>query len=423
MENPRGKTRLDTGAEAFVPPARRFLETAARRRKAAAYYVRDDEGWKPTRWDVFRGEVRQAARALIALGVEKGDVIGIFGFTRPEWVIMDLAAMMVGAAPAGIYFTSSAQDAAYIVNHSQCKIVLAEHQEHFNKIASNRSGLNCLRHVIMMKGETAPDPLQMTWDAFLAMGDPRFDGEVEARLQATLPEDIGTLIYTSGTTGPPKAVQLSHGALAFTASVVRKVWKVSSSDRLISYLPLAHIAEQMITIHFQTVVGNSVYFAKSLQDLPQNLVEVRPTLFFGVPRLFEKMASAAQSKLPAPATAKGKLARWALGVGQEWRRREGESLRRGVNLYASKAIASAILHRKAKKAMGMDKARLVACGAAPISEDTLRLLNGLDIPIRELWGLSETSGAAPQATSFALSNPIAFFAFRCRMADAIALET
>jgi long-chain acyl-CoA synthetase len=272
-------------------------------------------------------------------------------------------------------------------------VLLVEKQEHFDAIAKERAGLNCLRHVVMMKGVPATDPLQMTWEDFLAKGEDRFDEEIERRLRATQPGDVGTLIYTSGTTGPPKAVQLTHGALAYNASIVPQVWKVSEKDRIISYLPLAHIAEQMITIHFQTAIGNEVYFAKSLLDLPQHLAEVRPHMFFGVPRVFEKMASAVQQKLGQAKGPKAKLANWALRVGQEWHRREGENLPRGPKLRLAKAAASSLVHKKAKRAMGLDQARVVTSGAAPISPETLKFLNGLDIPIRELWGLSETCGS------------------------------
>src|SRR5271166_500605 len=254
MGRPVPASRFKVKHVPFVPPARAFLNTAKRRGTAPAYFVRDAEGWKGTSWNVYANEVRRAARALVALGVKQGDVVCIFGYNKPEWVIMDLAAMMVGAAPAGIYFTSSPQDAAYIINHAQCEVLLAEKQEHFEAVAKERARLNCLRHVVMMKGAPATDPLQMSWDAFLAKGEDRFNEEVERRLQATQPGDVGTLIYTSGTTGPPKAVQLTQGALAYNANLVPQIWKTSETDRMMSYLPLAHIAEQMITIHIQTVV-------------------------------------------------------------------------------------------------------------------------------------------------------------------------
>ncbi len=380
-------------SQPFISPPQRFLNTAARMGSAPAYYVREDEGWVPTAWNAYRDEVRQAARALVALGVKQGDAVAVLGYNKPEWVIMDLAAMMAGASVAGIYFTSSAQDAAYIINHSQCEIVLAEKEEHFQRIAKERAQLNVLRHVVMMKGASADDPLQMTWEKFLSYGESRFDAEVERRLQAIKPADVGCLIYTSGTTGPPKAVQISHRALSETAGLIHKLWTVSERDCVISYLPLAHIAERMITIHFQLAVGNAVYFARDIQQLGQHLVEVRPHLFFGVPRVFEKVAAAAQLQIANAKGMKGKIARWAVRTGQEWHRKEQRGERPGARTAFAMAVASRLVHRKARRAMGLDRVRYVACGAAPIPEETLRFLNGLDIPIRELWGMSETCGA------------------------------
>lgn len=376
-----------------MSPPRRFLNTATRRGIAPAYYVRNDKGWAPTSWNAYRDEVRRAARSLVALGVKPGDSVAVFGYNKPEWAVMDLAAMMIGASVAGIYFTCSARDAAYIINHSQCEIVLAEKQEHFQKITKERPQLNVLRHVVMMKGGAAEDPLQMTWDRFLSYGDSSFDPEVERRLQAIKPDDIACLIYTSGTTGPPKAVQLSHRAMTETAGLIHKLWEVSERDCLISYLPLAHIAERMITVHFPLTVGNAVYFARDIQELRQHLLEVRPHLFFGVPRVFEKIAEAAKVQIAGAKGVKGKIARWAVRTGQAWHRKEQMGRRTGIKTALAQAVASRLVHRKAKKAMGFDRLRYAACGAAPIPSETLHFLNGLDIPIRELWGMSETCGA------------------------------
>ncbi len=390
-----GKAPLQAdGSKPFLSAPQRFLQMAARRGQAPAYYERGEEGWTPTSWAAFREEVRRAARALMALGVKPGDAVAVLGYNRPEWVVMDVAAMMIGASVAGIYFTASAEDAAYIINHSQCEIVLAEKEEHFQRIASARAQLNVLRHVVMMKGESASDPLQMTWATFLSYGEQSFDPEVERRLQAIKPADVGCLIYTSGTTGSPKAVQLSHGALTETAALIKQLFlDVSEEDCIISYLPLAHIAERMISVHFPLTVGNAVYFVPDILKLGECLKEVRPHLFFGVPRVFEKIVAAAQLQIASAEGLKGGIARWAVRTGQAWHEKEQAGLRIGVKTALAKAVASALVHKKAKAAMGFDRVRYVACGAAPISEETLRFMMGLDIPVRELWGMSETCGA------------------------------
>ncbi len=188
-------------------------------------------------------------------------------------------------------------------------------------------------------------------------------------------------------------MQLSHGALTATAGLIRQLWDVSEEDCAISYLPLAHIAERMITVHFPLTVGNAVYFAPDIQQLAQYLKEVRPHVFFGVPRVYEKIAAAAQLKIANAKGMKGTFARWAVRSGQEWHRKERMGLPPGIKTGFAKALASRLVHRRAKEAIGFDRVRYFACGAAPIPEDTLHFLNGLDIPVRELWGMSETCGA------------------------------
>src|SRR5262249_21374465 len=149
------EARIDQ-SPSFVPAPRRFLDTAARQGKAPAYYVRTEKSWVPTSWSVYRDEVRQAARALIALGVKPGDAIAVWSYNRPEWMIIDVAAMMIGASVAGIYFTSSPQDAAYIINHAQCEFVLLENRDYFKRLSCCRHQLNITRHFVMMRGAPAP---------------------------------------------------------------------------------------------------------------------------------------------------------------------------------------------------------------------------------------------------------------------------
>ena len=146
----------------------------------------------------------------------------------------------------------------------------------------------------------------------------------------------------------------------------------------------------MITVHFPLTVGSAVYFAPDIQQLGQCLKEVRPHVFFGVPRIYEKIAAGAQLQIANAKGMKGKIARWAVRTAQEWRRKEQMGLPPGIRTGFAKALASKLVHRKAKKAIGFDRVRYFACGAAPIPEETLRFLNGLDIPVREIWGMSET---------------------------------
>ena len=160
----------------FVAAPARFLATARQRGAAPAYFERGATAWEPTSWATYAEQVQSAARALIALGVQPGQAVCVLGFNRPEWVIMDLAAMMVGAVAAGIYWTSAAGEVEYIIDHSRCTVLLAENEAQWAKVAQRRSTLPRLQRVVMMRGASAGDALQITWSDFLALGEPQLSG-------------------------------------------------------------------------------------------------------------------------------------------------------------------------------------------------------------------------------------------------------
>lgn len=376
----------------FVAAPKRFLATAQQRGVAAAYYERGDTEWQPTSWTAYAQQVQRAARALIALGVKPGEAVCILAFNRPEWVIMDLAAMMIGAVAAGIYWTSAASEVEYIVDHSHGTVLLVENETQWAKVVQRRDALPCLQRVVMMRGATADDAWQISWDDFLALGEEKHQVEVERRLAALKPDDLGTLIYTSGTTGAPKAVMLSHGNLAWTATTLAAAFDSVESDRLISYLPLAHIAEQLGAIHNHITIGYAIYFATSMESLAEHLKEVHPSIFFGVPRVWEKMQAGISAKLAGATGVKAVLARWALAVGQRWHATELARAPTGVLLRLQKALASRLVYQKVQQALGLDQARLLISAAAPISPENLKFFTGLDLVIREVYGQSEDCG-------------------------------
>jgi len=388
----------------FVAAPQRLLQTAGRLGSAAAYHVRGEQGWQPTSWTSYAQEVQCAARALVALGVKPGDAVCVLGFNRPEWVIMDLAAMMVGAVAAGIYWTSAASEVEYIVDHSGCAVLLAENEAQWVKVAERRSRLPRLQRVVMMRGAKADDGLQLAWNDFMALGEPQHQAEVDRRLAALRPDDLGTLIYTSGTTGAPKAVMLSHGNLAWTSAALTAAFGANPADRLISYLPLAHVAEQLGAIHNHVNAGYALYFARSIESLGEHLAEVRPTIFFGVPRVWEKMHAGIAGKLATAKGFKAKLAHWALEVGQRWHAGALAGKPAGGVLRLQKALASRLVHQKVQKALGLDQARLMISAAAPIAPENLQFFTGLDLLIREVYGQSEDCG--PTSISLAGSTRI-----------------
>ncbi|HVY46336.1 MAG TPA: AMP-binding protein, partial [Minicystis sp.] len=276
----------------------RLAHVAKHRPDAAAYFEKQGGTWRKVDYRTYFALVRRAGKALLTLGFTPGDTVAILGKNRSEWVLLDVAAMSVGGAPAGVYTTSSPEEIRYIVGHAEAKAVLVEDEVQWKKLEQVLDALPAVRRVVLMRGATVPvHPLAIGWDDFLATGDAVDDARFDERLEALEPGGLATLIYTSGTTGPPKAVMLSHENLAWTATLARTLTGGRPDDRSLSYLPLSHIAEQVFTIHAPITLGSSVYFAEAIEKVPENLKEVRPTVFFGVPRIWEKFVAGIQKQL------------------------------------------------------------------------------------------------------------------------------
>jgi long-chain acyl-CoA synthetase len=371
----------------------RVQQHRQQRPEAPAYFVRTAAGWQPTTWRGYADDVRRTGRALTALGLEPGATVGIVGANRPEWTTFHLAAMSVGAVPVGIYTTSAAGEVQYIVDHAGSSILLLEDAEQWAKVAAERARLPRLRHVVMMRGvPRIDDPLVMSWEEFQAAGERVSEADFDRRLEALQPDQLATLIYTSGTTGPPKGVMLSHRNLAWTAEAARQMIDVRPSDALLSYLPLSHIAEQMFTIHAAATVGYVIYFAESIEKLPDNLKEVQPQIFFGVPRVWEKFHTGIAAKMEQAQGVKRRLVDWAMHVGRRTTALKNEGGDAGGLLALQHRLADRLIYSKLKPAIGLGRARLCVSGAAPIAADVLEFFAGLDVVVHEVYGQSEDCG-------------------------------
>ncbi len=392
---------------AFATIPQRVLDHGQGLGSAPAYHVRGESGWEATSWQTYADEVRRAGAALVALGVEAGQSVCILGANRPEWVIFDVGAMAAGAIPAGIYITSSPGECAYILNHSEAPVLLVENEEQWQKIASVRDKLPNLRHVVMMRGGAVDDPMVIGWDDFLARGDGA--EKLEERLAGLRPDTVSTLIYTSGTTGPPKGVMLSQDNLAWTAAHACDMVCANEKERVLSYLPLSHIAEQMFTIHIAAVVGYPVYFAESLDKLLPNMLEVQPTMFFGVPRVWEKFHAGVVEKLGEASGAKAKVAERAMAVGRHVTTRWAQGLGASFTDVAQYKAFDKLVYSKVKEGLGLGEARICVSGAAPIAPEVLEFFAGVDLPIYEVYGQSEDSGPTtfnlPGKTRFGTVGP------------------
>ncbi len=367
---------------------------AAGRPDDPAFASKHGDEWATASWSQYRELVRQAGRALLGLRLQPEGTVGILGFNRPEWAIGCLGTMAGGGVPVGIYQTCSPEQVSYILGHAESRVVIVENAEQWEKVRRVRGELPALEHAVLMAGAeiAEPDPMVLSWEGFMAGGLEVPEADLGRRLGALASDGLATMIYTSGTTGTPKAVTLSHANLVDTCRVYGELHEIDTGERLVSYLPFAHIAEQMLSIHMAAYLGYTIYYAESPEKLAQNLGEVEPTVFFGVPRVWERLHAAITAKLQAASGVKGRLAAWALEVG----RREARAWDRGEPLPAGLALRHRLAERlvlaKVRRRLGFGKLRFGASGAAPINREVLDFFAALGVRIYEVYGLSECCG-------------------------------
>jgi long-chain acyl-CoA synthetase len=379
----------------FETIPQKILEAGSERGAAGAYAVRTDDGWVSTSWSSYAEEIGAVARALVGLGIEKGTPVAILGTNAPEWVIFDVAAMGIGAMPTGIYPTSSAQECAYVIGHSGSPIVLVQDQIQLAKVLEVWGELPCLRSVVLMRGESSDADGVLTWGDFIERGTGVDTTVVERRLAGLGPRDGATLIYTSGTTGPPKAVVLAHEALVSNVEAIASFIDAGMSDSAVSYLPLSHIAEQLVTILTPTVSGHTVYYEPDIFRLVDTLKEVRPTIFFAVPRVWEKFYAAVSENLGEASGVKAAIANQALNVGHRHTAalNQGEEPDRWLKLQFG--LFDRLVYSKAKTAMGLDRSRFLFSGAAPLAPSIAEYFSGFGMQILNIYGQCEnTAGCA-----------------------------
>ncbi|MBM74069.1 MAG: long-chain fatty acid--CoA ligase [Proteobacteria bacterium] len=395
-----------------IPARLKDLGTSPQSQNSIAYNYKENGSWIEHSFGQYYNETLRFAKALLSLDFNLEDKISILAFNRPEWVISDLGTMMAGGIPAGIYQTCSPEEVAYIISHSESKVVVVENEEQWNKVNQFREQFKQLQKIVLMRGCSvgAEDPQTIQWEDFLALGSEIDDHKITERLEELTPNQPATFIYTSGTTGPPKAVMLSHENLTFTADKAVELVDLNSSDCTLSYLPLSHIAEQVFSIHGPITAGSSIYFAEDLDKVRENLVEVQPTVFFGVPRIWEKFFAKIQLSLGELPWHKAKLFQWASGVGKNYHNHKNKGLPGSIFLRSQYKLAKKLAFNKAKKKIGLGRAKICVSGAAPISAEILEFMSGLDVVIREVYGQSEDTGPTsfnqPGATQFGSVGPI-----------------
>jgi long-chain acyl-CoA synthetase len=380
-----------------VPPTivHRFWATVDRLSSRSALRRRGADGtWTSLSWADYGAFVRRAAAGLIDLGVQAGDRVGIMADNRVEWHVSDLAVLSVGAVSVPVYQTSSPAQAAQVLGDAGAVACFVDDADRLAKLRAARADLPGLRDVVLFDGPA--DDGVLTMDELLARGEralARVAGLVGERIDAIRPDGDATIVYTSGTTGPPKGAVLTHANIVFTVDAVTEVASVNCWDRFFSFLPLSHIAERIVSHFGQVHAGGETWFARSMATVAEDLHDCRPTVFFAVPRVWEKLHEAVLART-AHARGGTKVAidrYFAVGEGHV-----ATSLHE--HSHPLDEIQWRTLDRfvgtKIRDGLGLDQARLLVSGAAPIDPSLLRWFHGVGLPITEVYGQTEDCGPA-----------------------------
>lgn len=382
---------VDTLPQALVEMAGKQPGRVALRRKELGV-------WQDISWSEYLRKVRQVALGLHGLGVRRGDHVAIIGENQPEWLYSALGAMSVGATFVGVYTTNPAVECEYVVGHSESVVYICEDEEQFDKALVFRSRTPKLRKMVVWNMEGLrhfQDPMLMSFDDLLKTGE-RLDHENPSLFKELVAqgrtEDIAGIIYTSGTTGPPKGALLTHEGYLWVGRQAGAVTRATRDDETISFLPLNHVYEQIFDLMVHVTVGHTVNFTENTDTVMMDMQEVSPTLFHAVPRIWEKYYSGIVLKMSDATWFKRSAYDLALKIGTAYNSAKLEGRFPSLPLTLAYRLAYFAVFRKLKERLGFDRVRLGFSGAAPISHNILKYFQSIGIPIREGYGMTETTG-------------------------------
>ena len=353
--------------------------------------------WKPLRWDGYYQRACNFGLGLRVLGLPAGGHVGVISENRIEWVLAQMGAGLVGAVTVGVYPTSPSLEVAYVVAHADIEIMVCEDQEQTDKVLAALDQLPRLRKIVVMeiKGlrSFAPETRRLiaTFDEVeksgAASGQAALIAEVLTR--QTL-DDVGLMIYTSGSTGKPKGAMISYRNIRGVVPGIVERLGLSADTSHLSYLPLCHVAEQMLTTFVPVYLGSTVNFGESIRTVQEDLREVAPSMFLGVPRIWEKMHASISIKLQETGGLRRMLFQKAMSACQDLAEKPRSAWSLSEKLVYFVSYWSAL--RSLQNFIGLRKAQVALTGAAPIPPDVVRFFRVLGVPLVEVYGLTESTG-------------------------------
>ncbi len=371
------------------------------------------QGWGSMTWAEYGALVDQLAAAFVQWGVGSGDRVAILSENRWEWHVADVATMMVGAISVPVYPTSSISQTRYVLEHSAAKLCVVSNLDQFRKVVVELNDDSTLQHLVLMNedGDVAKDGIAKdaigemraaddlrikvwTWQEAIAFWPQSSapNDEVDKRRSSIHETDIATIVYTSGTTGPPKGVMLTHRNIVETIDMIRSVVPLVKTDRCLSFLPLSHIAERIVSHFGQIASGGQTWFAGSFSSVAADIVDCRPTLFFAVPRVWEKVRDSFESELHGMSGLKRMLVQSYLNSGKHMYTYIDSGRRAPVHAAPMHRFLDRVVGRQIRSKIGLDQAKALFSGAAPIDPDLLGWLRLLGLHVGEVYGQTEVCG-------------------------------
>jgi long-chain acyl-CoA synthetase len=361
--------------------------------KKAALRYKSGDAWRDITHQELARRVKHAALGLRELGIRAGERVAIISQNRPEWAIVDFACLSTGCADVSVYPTLPAPQVAYLLTDSDSRAVFVENQEQYDKVISVRAGTPDVQHIIVFDTAEGMDaPGVISFQELLQRGaaaESKYPSYREDAL-AVDPETLATLIYTSGTTGPPKGVMLTHRNFCTNVDAALKVLFIGPEDLCLSAAPLSHSFERMAGHYTMLHAGSTINYAQSIEQIPANLLEVRPTVMIFVPRLYEKLYARVLENAMSSGAAKRRIFFWARDAAERWAELKLAKQPIPRMLAIRKAIADRLVFSKLQARTG-GRIRFFVSGAAPLNPEIAKFFYAAGLPIVEGYGLTESS--------------------------------
>jgi long-chain acyl-CoA synthetase len=369
-----------------------FIGAAAKYNLPNALNYKRDGDWNKISSSEMVGRIRSIAAGLYSIGLRKGDRAAILASNSPEWTLTDAGCQFAGVVDVPIYTTLSPNAVSYILDDSGSKVLFLENAESFGRIKDFLPAAGFIHHVVLFERTDTPLPQTISLGELedrgeqLLKADPGLVDRLAAAVEA---DDVATLIYTSGTTGEPKGVMLSHSNIISNVIDAAERYSFSGQDISLSVLPLSHIFERT-GMYLYIYFGMMVHFAESIEKVPENLQEVHPTIFIGVPRIFEKVYARAKLKAGQASRLKEKIFDWAIEIARQVAHRRQNGAPASFPLRVKHRIADILVYKKLRDFFG-GNLRFCITGGAALSDDIFLIFTGAGIPIMQGYGLTETS--------------------------------